>query len=426
MGALIILGGGTAGTMAANQLRPELGSEWTITVVDQDRDHHYQPGYVFVPFGKVPPERLVRDRAGYLHDGVDFVEGTVAGVAARERRVHLADGRTLTYDWLVIASGTAPRPDQVPGMADGPLWRTAVHEFYTLPGAIALRDAVEKFTGGRLLVHVCEMPIKCPVAPLEVAFLLEDHFRKKGIRHKVDITYVTPLDGAFTKPVAAEALGGLLDDRSIRLATDFTVERIDNDARTLVAYDGRALPFDLLVTVPPNMGQQFVTDSGLGNDAGFVPVDKHTLRAHADDRIFVVGDASDIPTSKAGSVAHFSIETVVANVVAATRGEVLPKAFDGHANCFVETGRGEALLLDFNYETEPLPGTYPAPLLGPMRLLRRSRLNHLGKLAFEHLYWRRLLPGKALPVPTAMSMTGKHPPGQSLRTSITAWKKVAD
>jgi sulfide:quinone oxidoreductase len=409
MNTLLILGAGTAGTMAANHLRKVLDGTWSITVVDQDDSHLYQPGLLFVPFGK-DPSGLVRRRRPTLDPGTSFVESAVRLVRPESREVELVDGRVLAYDWLLIASGTRPDPTMVPGMADGSLWREKVHEFYTLEGAQALHAALEGFTQGRLLVHVSEMPVKCPVAPLEFAFLVEDHLRRQGVRHKVDITYVTPLDGAFTKPVAAGELGGLLTDRSIRLAADFAVERIDNDTQRLVAYDGRELPFDLLVTVPPNVGQQFVTDSGLGNDAGFVPVDKHTLRSVEHERIFVLGDASDIPTSKAGSVAHFAVEGFVDNFLAAVDGRPLPNSFDGHANCFVESGRGQALLLDFNYETEPLLGSYPVPAVGPMKLLKPSRVNHLGKLAFEQLYWNILLPGRRMPVPAQMSMAGKRRP----------------
>ena len=409
MTKLLILGAGTAGTMSANLLRGALDDTWSITVVDQDTTHHYQPGYLFVPFW-MDADRVVRDRRTYLPKGVDFVEAAIAAVDPHSREVHLENGASLAYDWLVIASGTRPDPTLVEGMAEALDRHTSVHEFYTFEGAKALKTALQRFDAGRLLVHIAEMPIKCPVAPLEFAFLAEDHFRKRRIRHQVDITYVTPLDGAFTKPVASQELGGLLEDRSIRLAADFAVEKVDADRKVLTAYDGRELPFDLLVTIPPNVGQQFVMDSGLGNDAGFVPVDKHTLRSTSHERIFVLGDASDIPTSKAGSVAHFVAEQLVENFTAAVEGRPLPKAFDGHANCFVESGRGQALLLDFNYDTEPLKGTFPVPVVGPMQLLKPSRINHLGKLAFERVYWNMLLPGRRLPVPSAMSMAGKQLP----------------
>lgn len=406
----MILGGGTAGTMLANAARKALApQEWQVVVLDRNDDHHYQPGYLFVPFGGFDPNRVRRPRGQFFDEGVDYRRHEITHIDPQARQVHLEGADPLTYDWLVIATGTTPDPDQLPGLTDERIWRRTAHEFYTLDGAVALRDALKDFTGGKLLVHIAEMPIKCPVAPLEFAFLVEDHFRKRRMRHKVDITYVTPLDGAFTKPVASKELGGLLDDRSIRLAADFAVERVDPQARTLHSYDGRALPFDLLVTVPVNVGARAVRDSGLGDDLGFVPVDPHTLRSTTHPRIFAVGDATNVPTSKAGSVAHFEVEHLVGNLVAAIADKPLPHRFDGHANCFVESGRGEALLLDFNYDTQPLTGTFPAPLVGPMTLLGRSRLNHLGKLAFEQIYWNMLLRGRPLPVPTLMSMRGKKP-----------------
>lgn len=415
---LLILGAGTAGTMVANRLRGQLDADWTVTVVDANDKHHYQPGYLFLPFGDATPERIEKSRRAQLRDGVVFVEGEITRVDPAARSVALADGRALAYDWLVIASGTQPRPDQTPGLTDPAIWyagmadptKASAFDFYTLEGATALRDKLASFEGGRILVHISEMPIKCPVAPLEFAFLADDYFRKRRIRHKVDITYVTPLDGAFTKPVASAALGDLLDDRSVRLAADFAVDRVDAEKQRLVAYDGRELDFDLLVTVPINMGAQFVIDSGLGDDMGFIPVDKQTLRAEADERIFVLGDATNVPTSKAGAVAHFEVDHFVENFRSAVRGESLTSLFDGHANCFVETGRGKALLLDFNYDTEPLTGVFPYAPVGPMKLLGESRLNHLGKLAFEQIYWKMLLPGRHLPVPTAMSMKGKKLP----------------
>lgn len=414
MKRLLILGAGTAGTMVASHLRAALSEdEWSITIVDRNNAHHYQPGYLFIPFGMYTPQRVVRPRNKYLPDGVEFIEATIKRVDADANKVELADGRTLEYDWIVIASGSRIMPNETPGMGDGPLWHKKVFDFYTLRGSSRLHNALKNFEGGKLLVHIVEMPIKCPVAPLEFALLAEDYFRKRRIRHKVDITYVTPLDGAFTKPVASKELGGLLEERSIRLATDFATSHIDNERQMLVSYDERELPFDLLVTIPIHMGAQFVIDSGLGDDLGFIPVDKHTLRADAHENMFVLGDASNIPTSKAGAVAHFAVETFIGNFLAAVEGKELPNSFDGHANCFIESGRGEALLLDFNYDTEPLTGTFPLPVAGPMRLLGRSHLNHLGKLAFEKIYWNMLLRGIPLPVPTSMSMMGKRLPKET-------------
>ncbi len=280
---------------------------------------------------------------------------------------------------------------------DGPWFRRTVHEFYTLEGAVAFRDALAGFDGGRLVVHIVELPIKCPVAPLEFAFLADEHFRKLGIRDRVELVYATPLSGAFTKPIASARLGGMLDERGIAVEPDFYVERVEENA--LVSYDERVVPFDLLVTVPLNMGADFVAGSGLGDELNHVRVDPGTFLADGCDNVFALGDAAALPTSKAGSVAHFSVDVFVENFLDHIAGRPMERRFDGHANCFVEAGGGKALLIDFNYETEPLPGTYPLPAVGPMRLLEETRLNHFGKLAFKPIYWHLLLPGRRLPVP---------------------------
>jgi sulfide:quinone oxidoreductase len=410
MRKLVILGSGTAGTMIANKLRHRLDRhEWSITVVDRDDEHHYQPGYLFLPFGSYTRDQVVRSRHAFLTDGVEFVIGTVDKVDADQDAVLLEDGRRISYDELVIATGTSPRPDQTPGMLDSE-WRRSIFDFYSLDGAEALADALTRFDSGRLVVHISEMPIKCPVAPLEFTFLAEAWLRERGLRDRVELVYVTPLDAAFTKPVAAAHLGGMLEERKVHLETDFMIERIDPERKVLVSYDEREIPFDLLVTIPVNMGADFVARSGLGDELNYVPVDKHTLQSKAHANIFAVGDASDIPASKAGSVAHFSVEIFVENFLEHIAGLPMTGAFDGHANCFVESGDDKALLIDFNYDTEPLPGKYPVPKVGPMDLLKETRVNHLGKLAFRWIYWNVLLPGRPVPLPALMSMAGKVAP----------------
>jgi sulfide:quinone oxidoreductase len=407
---LLILGGGTAGTMIANKLHKRLPrDEWAITVVDRDDDHHYQPGYLFVPFGGYTPEEIVRSRHHFIHDGIELVLGEIDKVSPEDGVVHLDDGRNLVYDYLVIATGTTPRPDQTPGML-GPEWRRSIFDFYTLEGAEALAHALSSFDHGRLVVHISEMPIKCPVAPLEFTFLAEAWLRERGVRDRVELAYVTPLDGAFTKPVASEYLGNMLVDRKVDVVTDFMIESIDPERKVLISYDEREVPFDLLVTIPVNMGADFVARSGLGDELNYVPVDKHTLLSTAYPNIFAVGDASNIPASKAGSVAHFAVEIFVENFLEHVAGLPMTGSFDGHANCFVESGDDKALLIDFNYDTEPLPGKYPIPRVGPMSLLKETRANHLGKLAFRHIYWNVLLPGHPVPLPAHMSMAGKTVP----------------
>ncbi len=405
---LLILGGGTAGTITANKLRRTLpAADWTITVVDADDHHRYQPGYLFVPFGTYSPAQLTRSRRRSLRRGVALVYGEIDRVMADDDHVLLADGRRLDYDVLIIATGVSPRPDQTEGML-GEQWRDSVHEFYTYDGSVALAQKLATWPGGRLVINIVDMPIKCPVAPLEFAFLADSYFREKGMRDKVEMTFVTPLPGAFTKPVAAQAFGDTLEEKGIAVEPDFMLMEVDNERRSLVSYDEREVPFDLLVTVPLNMGADYVSRSGLGNELNLVPVDKFTQQSRAYSNIFALGDANDIPASKAGSVAHFEIDVFVENFRQYVSGHEMTHRFDGHANCFIETGDRKAMLIDFNYDWEPLPGKYPVGGIGPMSLLKSTHLNHMGKLAFRWMYWNILIPGRPMGLPPLMSTRGKR------------------
>ncbi len=406
MKRLLILGAGTAGTMVVNKLKPRLAeAEWEITIVDQAPVHYYQPGYLFIPFGTYTPEEVAKPKRDFMPEGVEYIEAEIDRVAADDNQVHLADGTTLAYDYLVIATGTSPRPEETEGMA-GDQFRDTVHEFYTFEGATALAEKLATWGGGRLVVHITEMPIKCPVAPLEFTFLADSFFKEKGMRDQVEIVYVTPLDGAFTKPIAAKHLGGMLEERKIALETDFMIERVDEGA--IWSFDEREIPFDLLVTVPLNMGADFIGRSGLGNDLNYVPVDKHTFLSNAYDNVFALGDAADLPTSKAGSVAHFAVDVFAENFLQHVKGLPMSHAFDGHANCYIESGGGKGMLIDFNYDTQPLPGKYPLPGIGPFSLLEETEMNHWGKMIFKWMYWNLLLPGRTLPLPALMSMAGKE------------------
>jgi sulfide:quinone oxidoreductase len=410
MKRLVILGAGTAGTIAANKMRRKLSkSEWEITVVEQATLHSYQAAFLFVPFGKYTARNLRRPVTGLLPKGVALVGGEVDVIRREEKVVALTDGSTLPYDYLIIATGTSPRPDQTPGMS-GVLWHKSVHSFYTFDDAMALREKLATFKGGRLVVHVTEMPIKCPIAPLEFTFLSDSFFKKNKMRDKVSLTFVTPLPGAFTKPIASATLGDMLEKRGVVVEPDFVIERIDEDKHALVSYDEREIPFDLLVTVPLNMGADFVGRSGIGDDLNYVEVDKETLVSIKDDSIFAIGDAANIPTSKAGAVAHYEMDLFPENFLRHIEGKEMEAKFDGHATCFIESGEGKGLLLDFNYEVEPLTGKFPFPIVGPMRLLGQSRFNHWGKLAFRYVYWILLLPGRYIPMSPLLSMRGKKRP----------------
>jgi sulfide:quinone oxidoreductase len=404
---IVILGGGTGGTLTANRLRRLLPEdEADIIVIDQDDRHVYQPGLLFVPFGLTHTEDIVRSRRRQLHPGIEFIESAIDFVDLPASSVHLKIGPTVGYDVLVIATGATLATSETEGLT-GPGWMKRVFTFYTPEGAGALEGALATFDGGRIVVNVVDMPIKCPVAPLEFCFLADWYFTERGIRERVDLTYVTPLDAAFTKPVAARQLGAMLADRGIELVTEFNTGEVDGTDGRLISYDGREVPFDLAVVIPLHGGAEFVSRSpGLGDSLGFVPTDEHTLQSRMSPDVFVIGDAANVPASKAGSVTHFEGETLVENVRRHLAGEPLVEGFDGHANCFIETGFQKALLIDFNYDTEPLAGHYPGRIGLP--LLKESRLNHLGKLMFQWFYWHSLLPGRDIPgVGSTMPGTGK-------------------
>jgi sulfide:quinone oxidoreductase len=404
---VLVLGGGTGGTLAANRLRRHYSDEEAqITVVDQDDRHVYQPGLLFVPFGLAHEDEIVRPRAGQLHDGIDYVCSPIDHVDVERDVVELADGRELAYDVLVVATGARLVPEETEGLT-GPGWNERVFTFYDLEGAVALERALAGFDHGRLVVNVVDMPVKCPVAPLEFCFLADWFFEERGVRDDVTITYVTPLDGAFTKPTASRTLAGLLDDKHVDLVTEFNTGEVDGVAGKLVSYDGREVPFDLAVVVPLHGGAAYVGRSpGLGDELDFVPCDEHTLQAKAKPNVFVLGDAANVPASKAGSVTHFEGEVLVENVARYLAGAPLDASYDGHANCFIETGFKKAMLIDFNYEQEPVPGHFPGPVGLP--LMRESRVNHLGKLMFQWFYWHVLLPGRDVPgLGSAMPTEGK-------------------
>lgn len=414
---IVVLGGGTGGTITANRLRRRLDSdEVAIHVVDRDDRHVYQPGLLFVPFGLADPGRLVRSRSKQLRRGIEFHECEIDAVALDDNAVRLADGTTLPYDVLVVASGLALQPEETEGL----VWSDTVHTFYELDRAVALRAALERFGGGRIVVDIVDMPIKCPVAPIELVFLADWWLQRRGIRDRSEIVLATPLDGCFTKPIASKHLTHLLADKGIELEIEFAAGEVDGANGKLVSYDGRELSFDLLVGVPLHGGSPYVARSpGLGDSLGFVPVDPHTLQAEARPNVFGLGDATNAPTSKAGSVTHFQAEVLAENVVRFLAGERLSPAYDGHANCFIETGDHKALLIDFNYDLEPVPGHYPAAIGLP--LLQESRLDHLAKLMFQSIYWHALLPARKIPgIGSSMPRAGKKIPADAAAGKVGA------
>ncbi len=412
MKQLLILGAGTGGTIVANMLRHELNrGDWAITVIDKSAQHLYQPGLLFIPFrlyGYETAADVARPIEKPLPKHVDLVRAEITAIDTDGKRVKTSAG-DYHYDWLISSLGCDIAPDEVEGLPEA-LGRNAF-TFYSLEGALRMQQALDEMNEGRLVINIAEMPIKCPVAPIEFAFLADYYFQLKEIRDRIDITLVTPFSGAFTKPVANSVLTKTAKEKGVRIVPNFSIERVDADNKSIHAYEGTSLDYDLLCIVPPNLGPRVLDEAGLGDGTGYALTDPRTLKSRKADRVFVIGDNSNVATSKAGSVTHFEAETVVNNVLREIEGKKSLPSFDGHANCFIETGHHKAMLLDFNYDLEPLQGDFPVPGMGPFSLLEESYMNHVGKIAFDWVYWHMLLPGY-LPhvplLPSHMSFLGKN------------------
>jgi sulfide:quinone oxidoreductase len=406
MKKLVILGAGCAGTMAANKLRRQLDrDEWSITIIDKDDRHVYQPGLLFIPFGVYKADEIVRSRSEFISKGINFVVDEVVAVDVDKQVVETTAG-SYDYDKIIVSTGVELAPEEVPGMMDG--WQTKIFDFYTLEGAVNLEKALRNFRSGKLVLNIAEFPFKCPVAPLEFVYLADWFFTERGLRDQVDIHFVTPLPGAFTKPKASAFFSKLIEEKNIKVTASYDLSEVDCTNNKIISAAGDEIEFDLLVSIPPNVGARYLVKSGVSMDEiGYVKTNNHTLKAEQHENMFVLGDTATLPTSKAGSVAHFSAEVMVENFIREINGEELKEDFDGHANCFIETGFDKAALIDFNYEYEPLPGKFPLPGLGPFSLLGESKANHWGKMMFKWVYWNKLVSGEELPLEAQMSLAGK-------------------
>lgn len=400
---ILILGDGIGGIVTANLLLKKARKkklELTIQLVGNSPMHTYQPGLLFLPFqkpGYKNLEDIQKPNAGFIAPGIEYICENISAIDTEQRQV-TTQHQTLSYDWLVLGLGCRTVIEEVEGLSEQ--WGKNAHGFYTPGSALRLAKAMEDFNGGELVIDIAEMPIKCPVAPLEFACLADHYLKQRGLRDKTNITLVTPLDGAFTRPVCNDVLTDILLEKKINIVPNASLDRVTDSA--MYCPDGQQVPFDLLVAIPPHEGSQLIEGAGLGDGLGFGRTDKQTLKSTVADRIFLVGDNSNVPTSKAGSVAHFQADVIVHNLLREISGKEAEPVADGHANCFIETGYNKAVLVDFNYDIQPVPGKFPMPVIGPMSLLKESYLNHMGKLAFKYVYWNVLLP--ALPIP----MVGSH------------------
>lgn len=405
MKKLLILGSGSGGTMVATKMRKKLPeNEWTITVIDRDWEHHYQAGWLFVPFGVYTLDDCKKPKSAFIPKGVTLVMDSIEAVDPVKKTVTCKNG-SYDYDWVVVATGCRICPEEVEGMMDD--WGGNIHNYYTPSGAVELCKKLKNMKEGRLVHHIAEMPIKCPVAPLEFVYLADWFFTINGVRKNIEIELVTPLTGAFTKPIASANFGTIMKHKNIKVTPNFVVNNVNAGKKTIEAVSGEELSYDLLVAIPPNFGQQVIIDSGLGDAMGYIDTNKHTLKAKNFDNMYIIGDATNVPTSKAGSVAHYESDIVVENLMREIEGEEPRPGFDGHSTCFIVTGYEQASLIDFNYEVEPLPGRYPLPGLGPFTLLGESHINYWGKIMFKWIYFDLMLKGHELPLEPQMFMAGK-------------------
>ncbi len=406
MKKLVILGAGCAGSMVANKLRKVLSrKEWTITIIDQDNKHVYQPGLLFIPFGIYKPEEIVRSRSEFIAKDVNFIIDEIVAIDTDKQIVETTAG-SYDYDKVIVCTGVSLAPEEIPGLSE--VWQKTAFDFYTLEGAVNLNRAMRDFKSGNLVLNIAEFPFKCPVAPLEFVYLADAYFIERGLRDQIEISLVTPLPGAFTKPKASAFFSQLIEQKNIKIIANYDLAEVDGENNKIVSAGGEEIDYDLLVSIPPNVGARYLVKSEVAMDEiGYVKTNNHTLKADNFDNMYVLGDTTTLPTSKAGSVAHFSAEIMVENFIREINGEPLREDFDGHSNCFIETGFDKAALIDFNYDYEPLPGKFPLPGLGPFSLLGESKANHWGKMMFKWVYWNKLVSGEEMPLEAQMSLAGK-------------------
>ncbi len=384
MARIVILGGGVGGTLTANLLARKLHRELkagtvAITVVDTSGEHVYQPGFMYIAMGGERAAKLHRPERGLLDKRVDLVVGTIVRVDEELRLVELADGNALRYDQLVLATGSRIVPEEIEHFS------MEAHHFYSAEDAGRLRAALDRFSGGRIVIGIAGMPYKCPPAPLEVAFLIETELRQRGLRAQTTIDFCSPIGRAFTIESVSDMATPILAEKGIGLHTFFNVESIDPTRKVVQSLEGEELPYDLLILVPPHKGQRFLIDSGLAPaPGGWLPTDRETLAVGGRTNVHALGDATDLPLSKAGSTAHFEAPVVAERIAAAVQGrEPAGKhaAYHGKVMCFFEIGDGKGTLLQFDYTHPPKP---PTP----------NRLWHLGKIVFNKTYWHTVPKGR--------------------------------
>ena len=368
---VLIVGGGIAGTIVANGLCRNLGpeikrNEINLRMLGATENHMYQPGLLYLPFGKFRERELFREQRKVLDDRVIFDVDPVSKIEVDTNSLATESGKSYEYDYLVIATGSRIRPDTIPGMEEGAHW------FYDLKGARKLRQTLQDFDGGRIVINV-NAPHKCPVAPIEVSFMVYDFLKERDLLDKSEITYTYPIGRLHGLEPVANWIQPEFDKFGIKYETFFNAKQIDSQKKTVETEEGESHPYDLLITIPPHSGSQVIEDSGLGA-GGWIPTERDTLLREGSTNVFVVGDTTNLPISKAGSTAHFEADTTIENMTSLLTEGHWAKNYDGKVFCFIETGFKKGTYICFNYDNPPKVET-------------PSQMIHWAKLGYNRLYW---------------------------------------
>ncbi len=370
---IVIVGGGVAGTITANYLAMKLREEIreknvSITLISDREKQLYEPGLLYLIFNRMEESEILKDVKYLLDPLIELKIARATKIDAEKSRVELENGEVVSYDYLVIATGSRVVPEEMPGLVEGGHW------FYNLDGARRLREELARFKKGKVVVSVMGIPHKCPVAPIEVTFMLHEFFKIHGVRKDVELLYTYPINRVFTMEEVSDLVQKMFDERGINYKTFFNPLSIDPERKVIETLEGEEETYDLLIAIPPHKGSQVIIDSGLGDRDGWVPTDRYTLKAEGLENVYVVGDATNLPVSKAGSVAHFEAEVVAENIAAEIKGLPPTARYFGKAMCFIETGFSEATYIWFDYDTPP-------------KFVKPNKFIHWMKLAYNRMYW---------------------------------------
>ncbi|MBK6400799.1 MAG: NAD(P)/FAD-dependent oxidoreductase [Rhodocyclaceae bacterium] len=368
---ILVVGGGTAGTIVANNLARRLTAETRsgkvqLTMLSASDRHMYQPGLLYVAFGQMTPDQLYRDQASLLEPTIDFHVDPVKKFMLDKKQVMTEAGKIHNYDILVIATGSRIVPDETPGLTEG------AEFFYTEESAVKLYKRLREFQGGRVAVAI-GVPHKCPVAPVELMFSLHDYFKARGIRDKVNLKYYYPIGRIHTIEAVAKWAKPEFDSLGIEYETLFNIKEVDAKNKIVKSEEGIDVEYDLLIVVPQHRGMEVIERDNLG-EGGWIPTDRHSLAMKGHDNVYVVGDTTNLPVSKTGSAAHFQAEVLAENIASIIKIGAPVRDYDGKIYCFIEAGRDRATYSMFDYETPP-------------DLKPPSKPMHWFKLSYNQMYW---------------------------------------